>query len=322
MKTRGTELLGIKYPIMQGGMQHLGTPELAAAVSNAGGLGTINVTIYPDLDEFRNILKRMFELTNKPFCVNISLLPDVQAGEQTLDYIKICGEMKVPVIETAGRRPNDLVGPIHEAGMIHIHKVPTVRHAISAQKLGVDAVTIVGTECGGHPGEDLIGTIVLANKAAQCLDIPVFAGGGVADGRGVAALLAMGISAVVIGTRFVATQECQLHQNYKDWMVNASENDTTLVQKSIRNMMRVANNATAQECLAMEAKGATLKELMAAISGARGKKAQACGDVEGGIFVVGQSLGLINDVPTVEQLINSMVEEIKASTQLLNSIIE
>lgn len=317
MKTRGTELLKIKYPIIQGGMQHLGVPQLAAAVSESGGLGTINVTIYPDLDDFRAAVKEMQSLTDKPFCVNISLLPDVAAGEQTMEYVKICGEMGVPVIETAGRKPDELVKAIHEGGMLHIHKVPTVKHALSAQKLGVDAVTIVGTECGGHPGRDEIGTLVLANKAAQLLDIPVFAGGGVADGRGAAALLAMGVDAVVIGTRFVATKECPIHQNFKDWCVTATENNTALVQKSINNMMRVANNATARECLELEAKGVTLQELLGTISGARGRKAQAEGDVDGGIFVVGQALGLINDIPSVAELMETMVAEMNESATRL-----
>lgn len=321
MKTRITELLGIEFPIVQGGMQHLGVPELAAAVSNAGGLGTINVTIYPDLDVFRSEVRRLKTLTDKPFCVNISLLPDVAAGEQTLDYIRICGEEGVKVIETAGRKPDTLVGPIHAGGCLHIHKVPTVRHALAAEKIGVDAVTIVGGECGGHPGKDLVGTLVLANKAAAKVRVPVLAGGGVADGKGFAALLALGVDAVIVGTRFVATQECVLHQNFKDWILAHNENDTALVQKSINNMMRVADNDTARECLELESRGVTLQELLGAISGARGRNAQAKGDPEGGIFVVGQAIGLIEDIPTVKEFIDSMVAEAKESARRLNDIL-
>lgn len=320
MKTRITELLGIEYPIIQGGMQHLGVPELAAAVSNAGGLGTINVTVFPELDEFRAALEKMKSLTDKPFCVNISLLPETSAGEKTFDYIKICGDLGVKVIETAGRKPDTLVGPIHELGIFHIHKVPTVKHALSAEKTGVDAVTIVGFECAGHPGKDEITTLVLAAKAVKQLKIPVLAGGGVADGHGVAALLALGVEGVVMGTRFVATKECQIHQNFKDWCVSATEKDTTLVQKSINNMARVANNDTAKECLKLESKGVTLQELISTISGKRGKMAMDKGDLNGGIFVVGQALGLIDDVLSVDELFTRIVSEMNESKNRLNNI--
>lgn len=167
MKTRMTEMLGIRYPIMQGGMQNLGVPELVAAVANAGCLGTLNATIYPEPEDLRAAIRKTKELTDKPFCVNISLLPGVSVGDATKEVIKICGEEGVKVIETAGTSPKDLVPLIHEAGMLHFHKVPGVKYALSAEKCGVDAVEVVGYECGGHPGAAGLGTIVLANKAAQ-----------------------------------------------------------------------------------------------------------------------------------------------------------
>lgn len=309
MNTRGTKLLNIRYPIIQGGLQNWGLPPLAAAVSEAGGLGTINAATFPDLEEFRQAVRETKALTSAPFSVNISMLPGASVGEQIAGYIRICGEEGVKIIETAGRSPADLVPLVKGAGCVHIHKVPAVRHALSAQRAGVDAVTIVGLECAGHPGADEVGTLILADKAVRSLQIPVFVGGGIADGRAMAAVLALGAAGVVMGTRFVATQECAIHPNYKAWMVQATERDTLLCQKSIKNMIRVANNATARECLQLEEQGAGLEELMPVISGVRGRKAAVEGDLDGGMFPVGPAVGLVEDIPTVEQLITRMVDE-------------
>lgn len=322
MKTKGMKLLGIRRPIIQGGMQHFGTPELAAAVSNSGGMGTINVTIYPTPEAFRQAVRETKARTDQPFCVNISLLPDVTAGERTMDYIEICGQEGVRAIETAGRRPDSLVAAIHNAGCLHIHKVPTVRHALSAQRAGVDAVTIVGAECGGHPGQDLVGTVVLAAKAAQEIEIPYFIGGGIADGRGLAAMLALGADAVVMGTRFVVTKECIAHENFKRWIMDHGEKDTALIQRSIHNMMRAANNQAAQACLVLEERGATLEELLEVISGERARKAQAEGDPEGGVLVAGQAMGLIHEIPTVAELFQSMWMDAMAASRRLGTVLE
>ena len=320
INTRGTKLLGIRHPIIQGGLQNWGLPQLAAAVSEAGGLGTINAATFPDLEAFRQAIRETKALTSAPFSVNISMLPDASVGDQIAGCIRICGEEGVKVIETAGRSPAELVPLVKEAGCIHIHKVPAVRHALSAQRAGVDAVTIVGLECAGHPGADEVGTLVLADKAVRSLDIPVFVGGGIADGRAMAAVLALGAAGVVMGTRFVATQECAIHPNYKAWMVQATERDTVLCQKSIKNMIRVANNATARECLKLEEEGAGLAELMPVISGARGRKAASEGDLDGGMFPVGPAVGLVEDIPTVEQLITRMVEEAAQAARYLSGL--
>lgn len=322
MKTRITELLGIKYPIMQGGMQNIGVPALAAAVSNAGGLGTINATIYPELDDLRAAIRETKALTDKPFCLNISLLPGVDVGDSTKDVIRVCGEEGVKVIETAGTSPKALVPLIHAAGVIHFHKVPTIRHALSAERAGVDAVEVVGYECGGHPGDQGLGSIVLTDKAARKCNIPVIVGGGYADGYGVAAALAMGADAVIMGTRFVATKECPVHDNFKQWIVNADESDTVLCQKSIRNMVRVANNATAQECLELEKQpDITLEKLLPVIQGARGRICYKSGDVNGCLFPIGTCVGLIDDVPTVEEVFQSIVKELEeASARLKNAL--
>ena len=318
MKTRLTELLGIQYPIMQGGMQNIGVPALAAAVSNAGGLGTINATIYPVLDDFRAAVRETKALTDKPFCVNISLLPGVDVGDSTKDVIRVCGEEGVKVIETAGTSPKALVPLIHGAGVIHFHKVPTIRHALSAERAGVDAVEVVGYECGGHPGDQGLGSIVLTDKAARRCSVPVIVGGGYADGYGVAAARAMGADGVIMGTRFVATKECPVHDNFKQWMVNADEADTVLCQNSIRNMVRVANNATAAECLELEKQpGITLEKLMPVIQGARGRTCYKSGDINGCLFPIGTCIGLIEDVPSVAEVFETMARELEEASARL-----
>ena len=194
MKTRLTELLKIEYPIMQAGLQHLGTPELASAVSNAGGLGTINATIYPTIDEFRNAIRKVRSLTTKPFCVNISMLPKVSNGELTPEYFKTVVEEGVEIVETAGRSPEEYVPLLKSTGIKLIHKVPAVKFAKKAEDIGADVVTIVGLECGGHPGMDEISTMILGNKVAKTVSVPVFIGGGIADGYGMVAALALGLS--------------------------------------------------------------------------------------------------------------------------------
>lgn len=321
MKTRITEMLGIQYPIMQGGMHHMGVPALAAAVSKAGGLGTINATIYPDLKQLRVAVREMKKLTSNPFCVNISLLPDANAGEEVGAVIKLCGEEGVKVIETSGTSPKALVPLIHEAGMLHFHKVPAIKHALSAERAGVDAVEIVGFECGGHPGAMELGSIVLTNKAARKCGIPVIAGGGYADGYGLAAALAMGADGVVMGTRFVATEECPVHDNFKQWIVNADEGNTLLCQKSIQNMVRVADNGAARACLELEKDPeVTVEKLMPIIQGENGRVCYRNGDIEGCLFAVGISAGLIEDIPSVENAVKRIVREFEEAVTRLKQI--
>ena len=311
-KTRFTELIGIEHPIMQGGMQHLGVPQLAAAVSNAGGLGTINITIYPEMDDFRAAVKKTKELTDKPFAVNISLAPGLNMGEKIHQYIDVCGEEGVKVIETAGQNPSEFVPHIKEAGIKLIHKCPGVKYAKKAESFGADAVTIVGYEVAGHPSMDGIGTFVIANKAAKvCAEygVPVLAAGGVADGKGLAAALALGAQGVVLGTRFVATTECPISDNHKEWLLEHTEKDTVIIQKSIHNAARVANNMAAKLTLEMEKRGTTLEELMTVIAGRLSKKCYKNGDIDGGIYALGPAMGLIDDIKPVQQLMDDMVAE-------------
>ena len=321
MKTRLTQMLGIRYPIMQGGMQNIGTPILASAVSNAGGLGTINATIYPKLEDLQEAIRETKERTNQPFCVNISLLPGVSVGDATKDVIRLCGQEGVAVIETAGTSPKELVPLIHEAGVLHFHKVPTIKHALSAERAGVDGVEVVGYECGGHPGAQGLGSIVLTNKAAKKCRIPVIAGGGYVDGFGLAAALAMGAEGVVLGTRFVAVKECPVHDNFKQWVVDAEETDTVLCQKFIRNMVRVADNATARECLELEKDPEiTVEKLMPVIQGTRGRTCYANGDTDGCLFPIGTCVGLIETIPSVEEVIQSMIMEYEQAMKRLQGI--
>lgn len=324
MKTRMTELLGIQYPIMQGGMQHLGVPDLAAAVSAAGGLGTINVTVYPNPEDLRKAIREVKAKTDKPFAVNISLIPSIRPGKELFDQVAVILEEGVSVVETAGASPQELADVLnaHKDQVKWIHKAACVKHAKKAESMGADLITMAGFEVAGHPHTDGIGTMILANKTAREVKVPVLAAGGIADGRGLLAALSLGCEGVVMGTRFVASKECWIHQNQKDWLVNANESDTVLCQKSIRNMVRVAKNAAAVKCLEMESKGATLEELMSVISGKKGRAAYESGDVDAGLFAAGPSCGLIHEVKSCKEILEEMVAESELGWNRLSEIYE
>lgn len=310
IKTRMTELLDIQYPIMCGGLQNAANPELAVAVSEAGGLGITNISMYPDLDDFRKTLRWMRSQTEKPLAVNVSMIPNVDMGDKIRQYLTICGEEGINVIETSGKDPAEFVPMIHDYGMKIVHKVPMARHALRAEKSGVDCVTVVGSEAAGHPSPDLIGTMVVANKAASLCKIPVLVGGGICNGRSLAAALALGAEGVVMGTRFLTAEECVISSNHKRWIVEHTEKDTILCQKAIRNMIRVAHNAAADECLELEKKpGVTLQDLMPVISGAVGKEAYLSGDTSRGMFSVGQDIGLIENIAPAAVIIEEMMNE-------------
>ncbi len=315
IKTKFTEMFGIEKPIVQGGMQHLGVADFASCVSNAGGMGTINITCFPGVEEFREDIIKMNSLTDKPYIVNISLVPDLTKGEEIFKYIDVCAKEGVAAIEFAGASPVEFMPACKEAGIKIIHKSPTAKVAASMARKGADVITIAGYEVAGHPSTEAIGTFVLANRAAQvCAEynVPILVAGGVADGRGLAAALALGGDGVVMGTRFVATTECPISDNHKQWLINHNERDTVLTQKSIHNMARVANNMAARLTLEMEARGTTLQELMTVISGKNSKIAYKNGDVDGGIYAVGQAMGLVNDVKPVQQLMDDIVAEAEA----------
>lgn len=315
MKTRFTEMFGIKYPIVQGGMQNLGVPEFASVVCNAGGIGTLNITCYANPEEFHAAVKEMKKLTDKPFIVNISLVPDLTKGEEIFRYIDVCIEEGVAAIETAGADPSEFIPHIKSHGIKLIHKTPSAKIAKRMEEKGADVITIAGFEVAGHPSTDGIGTMILANKVASICSVPVLAAGGIGDGRGLAAALALGCEGVVMGTRFVATAECPISANHKQWILDHGENDTVLTQKSIKNMARVANNMAAKLTLEMEARGTTLQELMKVIAGRISKECYKNGNVDGGIFAVGPVMGIIHEIKPVAQLLDEMVAEAEAATR-------
>ena len=322
IKTKFTEMFGIEKPIVQGGMQHLGSADFASLVSNAGGMGTMNITCYPGIDEFREDIIKMKELTDKPFIVNISLVPDLTKGEEIFQYIDVCAREQVAAIEFAGASPVEFMPACKEAGIRIIHKSPNAKVAASMARKGADVITIAGYEVAGHPSLDGIGTFVIANKAAAVCGeygVPVLAAGGVADGKGLAAALALGAQGVVMGTRFVATKECPISDNHKQWLLEHTEKDTVLVQKSIHNAARVANNLAAKLTLEMEARGTTLQELMTVISGKLSRQCYKNGNIDGGIYALGPAMGLIRDIKTVQELMDGRVDEAEAVINGLRS---
>lgn len=321
-ETRLTQLLGIQYPIIQGGLQWLATSQLASAVSEAGGLGMISSLTFPDRESLRKEIRLMRERTKKPFGVNLSMLPELTKGDRTEEILEVLLEERVPVVETSGRSPEPFVQKLKDHHIKLIHKVPSIRFAKKAESIGADAVTIVGFECGGHPGMDDVTSFVLIPIASQSLRIPVIAGGGIADARGFVAALALGAEGVVMGTRFVLTEECPAHPAIKERFLQAKETDTMLIQRSIRNVARVIRNKAAETTLSMEEKGASLEELMTVISGQMGKEAYQRGDTEGAIFACGQCVGLIHEIKSVREVIEEMIGEAQIILQRLNQKIK
>jgi NADH:quinone reductase (non-electrogenic) len=310
MKTRITELFGIEHPIIQGGMHYVGFAELAAAVSNAGGLGIITGLTQKTPADLANEIRRCREMTDKPFGVNLTFLPTVSSPDYP-GYIKAIIEGGVKAVETAGNNPQKWMPVLHEAGIKVIHKCTSVRHSLKAESIGCDAVSVDGFECGGHPGEDDIPNFILLPRAAEELKIPFVASGGMADGRSLVAALALGAEGMNLGTRFIATKEAPVHQNVKDAIVAASELDTRLVMRSLRNTERVLNNAATQSLLAKEkALGADLKfeDIMAEVAGVY-PKIMKTGDMNAGVWSCGMVAGLIHDIPSVQELIDRIMSE-------------
>lgn len=319
MRTNLTDLLGIKYPIIQGGMQWLAYAEFAAAVSEAGGVGTINAAMHLSKESLINEIRKVKRLTNKPFIVNISLFSSLTKKELEESYFEAVLEEGVTIVETSGRNPERYIPMLKQAGVKIIHKVPAVRYAKKVESLGVDAVTIVGFECGGHPGMDDIASMVLIPKAAESLTIPIIAGGGIVDGRGLVAALALGAQGIVMGTRFIATKECSIHQNFKDAIVNSNETDTMIIQRSIRNAARVYKNEPAIKALKMETEGTDIKQLMTIVAGQKSKLGYESGDINTGIFPVGQNIGLIHNIKTIKEVIDEIVFDAERVMDILNN---
>ncbi|MBE6829070.1 NAD(P)H-dependent flavin oxidoreductase [Caproiciproducens sp. R1] len=322
MNTRITELFGIQYPIIQGGMQWLATAEFAAAVSNAGGLGIINATRFQDKEGLAEEIRKTKTLTDKPFAVNISMLPHKDYKDNTDNYFAAAFEAGVPIIETSGRNPAEYVQACHDHGIKIMHKVPAVRYAKTVERAGVDAVTIVGFECAGHPGMDDVSTMALIPKAVEELKLPVISGGGIADSRGFMAALALGAEGVVMGTRFVATKECPIHENFKQRLIETEENGTMLVQKSLRNANRVSKNETSARTLEMENRGAGIDELLTVISGKIQRACYEDGNVEGCLFPIGECSGIIHDVKTVQEVFDEIVNGSEKILSRMQSILK
>ncbi len=310
MKTRVTEQLGIAYPIIQGGMQWVGLAELASAVSNAGGLGLLTALTQPTPDDLRAEIARTRAMTDRPFGVNLTILPTIKPPPYA-EYVDVIIDSGIKIVETAGNSPKEFIARFKAAGVTIVHKCTTVRHALSAERNGVDIVSIDGLECAGHPGEDDVGGLVLIPAAARALKIPIVASGGIADGRGMAAALVLGAEGVNMGTRFYVTQEAPVHQNIKEAMVQASERDTALLFRTMKNTARVYRNAIADEVVGMERRpgGCTFEEIRPLVAGVRGRATLQSGEVDNGVVSAGQCIGLIHDIPTCAELITRMVAE-------------
>ena len=314
-KTKITKMLGINYPVIGGTMMWVTTPDLVAAISNAGGLGILASAMYQSKDEFAEAIDRVNELTDKPFGVNINLFPSMRSIDNK-EYIEVLAEKNVKVVETSGHSaPEELCKRFKKEGMIWMHKCVGIRYALKVQELGADIITIVGYENGGATGKLDIGTLVLVPAVVDAVNIPVIGGGGVSDGRGLAALLALGADGVIIGTRILATKECPIHNNLKQALLNASELDTMLIMRSINATHRVLKTGAAKKCAEIEAKGAKLPEILAIVSGENAKKMYDKGDLDVGIISCGQGVGLIHDIPTVKELFDSIMSQAEDAVQ-------
>ncbi|MEI2664855.1 NAD(P)H-dependent flavin oxidoreductase [Rossellomorea sp. LJF3] len=319
MNTRITELLEIQYPVICGGLYRIGRAPLAAAISEAGGLGIMTSATFETAEELRQEIRKAKELTKKPIGVNINLFPSVKKMPNEA-YIDVLLDEGIRIVETSGRNPEPFMKVLKDNNVIVIHKVAGVKYAKTAERVGCDAVTIVGFEAGGHPGMEDVGNIVLVPQTVDAVSIPVLAGGGIADGRGLAAMLALGAEGIVMGTRFLASQEAMVHDNLKRWMVQASEIDTALIQKSIGSTSRVGRNAIALKVLDAESRGATLEELLPFISGQRSAKVFNEGDLDAGVFSCGQSVARIRQIQTVKEIISEVVGEGRQVTDRMRKI--
>ncbi|MEU1985967.1 nitronate monooxygenase [Nocardia sp. NPDC019395] len=315
LRTRFTEIFGIEHPIVQGGMMWVGRAELVAAVANAGGLGFITALTQPTPDDLRREIERTRELTDKPFGVNLTILPSINPPPYE-EYVRAIVDSGIKIVETAGSNPEPFLPAYREAGIKVVHKCTSVRHALKAQKIGVDAVSIDGFECAGHPGEDDVPGLVLIPAAARALTIPIVASGGIADARGLVAALALGADGVNMGTRFLCTQESSIDQQVKEQIVANSERDTQLIFRTMHNTARVADNEISRKVVEIEKAGGKFEDVRELVSGARGRRVFEEGDLDAGIWSVGLCQGLIEDIPTCADLIGRMVTE---AEELINA---
>ena len=310
MRTRITESLGIEFPIVQGGMQWVGIAEMASAVSNAGGLGILTGLTQPSPKDLVNEIERCREMTDKPFAVNLTILPTIKPVPYQ-EYAQAIVDSGIKIVETAGRNPEPFLPLFKSAGIQVIHKCTSIRHALKAEKIGCDMVSVDGFECAGHPGEDDVTNMILLPLAAQRLKIPFLASGGLGDGKGLAAALAMGADGINMGTRFMVTQEAPIHENVKQKMVEATELDTSLIYRTLSNTARVFKNSVAEQVIEVESKpGATqFEDIQSLVQGAKGRELFDTGDLDKGIWSAGMIVGLIDDIPTCNELITRIVAE-------------
>jgi nitronate monooxygenase len=319
-KTRITEMLGIEHPIICGGMQWISRAEIVAAVGNAGGIGFITAESLETPEDLREEIKKTRDLTDKPFGINLSMVPEFGLPERTLKFCDVVVEEGIKVVETAGRSPEPLMPKLKEGGVKVIHKLTSVKHALSAQKLGVDAVTMIGFGSGGHIGNDNVASFILLPKAVAALDIPVIAGGGICNGKGFLGALAMGAEAVLMGTAFMMTQECKVHPNIKQRLLETKETDTALLLTTIMNPVRCIKNKLADECLAIEAEGADFEKIINTVAGGKGQVAYDSGDPDGAPIACGQIAGLINEIKPVRQVIEDILSEAEQLLDRLNGL--
>jgi NADH:quinone reductase (non-electrogenic) len=309
IRTRLTDLLEIDHPIVQGGMQWVGRAGLVAAVANAGALGFITALTQPTPEDLEKEIRRCRELTDRPFGVNLTILPTLKPPPYA-EYRQAIIEAGITVVETAGNNPSEHINEFKKRRIKVIHKCTTIRHAIKAQSMGVDVISIDGFECAGHPGEEDIPGLILIPLAAESIKIPLIASGGFADARGLVAALALGADGINMGTRFMCTVESPIHQNVKERIVANNERSTELILRTLRNTSRVAKNAVSQEVTAIEAAGnAKIEDLAHLVAGKRGKVVFETGDVDHGVWSAGLSQALIHDIPTCRELVAQIVSE-------------
>jgi nitronate monooxygenase len=308
IKTRFTETFGVEHPIVQGGMQWVGRAELTSAVANAGALGFLTALTQPTPEALANEIRRCREMTDKPFGVNLTILPAINPPPYA-EYRRAIIESGIKIVETAGYKPQEHVDDFKANGVKVIHKCTSVRHGVSSVRYGVDAISIDGFECAGHPGEDDVGGLILIPCAADKIKIPMIASGGFGDARGLVAALALGADGVNMGTRFCATKEAPLHENFKRQMVENDERATDLIFRTMHNTARVAKNKISQEVVALEKGGAKFEDVRHLVAGVRGREGLESGDIDAGIWSAGQVQGLIHDVPSVKDLVDRIISE-------------
>ncbi|MFO7996151.1 MAG: nitronate monooxygenase [Dehalococcoidia bacterium] len=307
-RTEVTEILGIKYPITQGGMQWISRAELVSSVSNAGGLGILSALTFPSPEELAAEIRKTRNLTDRPFGVNVTLAPTLRPVNIDRYLDVIIGE-GVKIVETAARSPEPYMKRLKDSGVKVIHKCTAVRFARTAQRIGCDIVSIDGFECAGHPGEEDITSLILIPLTVDAVDIPVIASGGFGDGRGLVAALALGASGINMGTRFLAAKESPVHPKVKQWLIDSPERDTRLVMRSLRNTERVLRNAAAEKVAEMEKDGASLEELAPLLAGQKGRDLLENGELDQGLLACGQVVGLVRDIPSVKEIIDSVISE-------------